>query len=209
MSTPLSELVRSQTRVQHDAAERSPLMTELIEGAALGTHLELQVQLWFIYEALESQLDAWRNLPEIAAFHDPRLNRLPAIATSFSAVWGTGWRDQLRANPETLDYAADIRRCADQLNGPRFLAHHYTRYLGDLSGGRIIGRNLQRATGAADEVVGFYSFPDLKPKPFKDEYRARLDSLPWDEAGRETFLAAVRESYVLNERMFRGILNAR
>ena len=57
-----------------------------------------------------------------------------------------------------------------------FVAHHYTRYLGDLSGGIFIGRVMQRRFGFDTNGIGFYLFADIAdPRAFKDVYREQLD----------------------------------
>ncbi len=68
--------------------------------------------------------------------------------------------------------------------GGLYVAHHYTRYLGDLSGGQAIGRILDRDFDLGGRGISFYSFESVpKPKPYKDAYRARLDALGTTPAG--------------------------
>ena len=84
------------------------------------------------------------------------------------------------------------------------MAHHYTRYLGDLSGGQAIGRVLARAYELEQpEGVRFYDFEDIpKPKPYKDAYRARLDALPLGEDDKAAVLAEVKVAFDLNGALF-------
>jgi heme oxygenase (biliverdin-producing, ferredoxin) len=59
-----------------------------------------------------------------------------------------------------------------------YVAHHYTRYLGDLSGGQVIGAMIERHYGATPEQLTFFSFEGIeKPVPYKREYRTALDAL--------------------------------
>lgn len=95
--------------------------------------------------------------------------------------------------------------CAATREDPRlFVAHHYTRSLGDLSGGQAIGRILARTYELEQpQGVEFYDFVAIpKPKPYKDAYRARLDALPLDEAGRHVVLAEVKDVFALNGALF-------
>ena len=46
-------------------------------------------------------------------------------------------------------------------DAPRLIAHAYVRYLGDLSGGRIVGRILARSPGLGPEALSFYDFPGI------------------------------------------------
>ena len=84
-----------------------------------------------------------------------------------------------------------------------FIAHHYIRYLGDLSGGQIIKSMLRRAYGYTDEGVRFYTFADIpKLKPFKDSYRAALDALDLAPAAEALFIAEVNDAYAFNRAVF-------
>lgn len=84
------------------------------------------------------------------------------------------------------------------------MAHHYTRYLGDLSGGQAIGRILARTYELEGlDGIGFYDFPEIaKPKVYKDGYRARLDALPLDEAEHQFVLAEVQRVFGFNGALF-------
>ncbi len=46
-------------------------------------------------------------------------------------------------------------------NGERLIAHAYTRYLGDLSGGQILKRLLERSLGLGPDALSFYEFPAI------------------------------------------------
>ena len=84
------------------------------------------------------------------------------------------------------------------------MAHHYTRYLGDLSGGQAIGRILARAFELEDgNGVAFYHFEEIaKPKPYKDGYRDRLDALPLTVEGKEKVVEEVKVVFGLNGAIF-------
>ena len=81
------------------------------------------------------------------------------------------------------------------------VAHHYTRYLGDLSGGQAVGKVLDRTFGLGGAGLAFYEFP-MRPKPYKDSYRTRLDGLGLDadEIGRA--VDEVKVAFGLNQALF-------
>ncbi|HYF72032.1 MAG TPA: biliverdin-producing heme oxygenase, partial [Nocardioides sp.] len=84
--------------------------------------------------------------------------------------------------------------------GGLLVAHHYTRYLGDLSGGQAIGRILDRSFGLGGRGVAFYAFPQIpRPKPYKDAYRVRLDALGLSADQRDLVVAEVKEAFRLNQ----------
>ncbi len=81
------------------------------------------------------------------------------------------------------------------------MAHHYTRYLGDLSGGQAIGKILDRTFGLDGAGLSFYEFP-MRPKPYKDAYRARLDGLDLDAEQIDRAVDEVKIAFNLNQALF-------
>ncbi len=81
------------------------------------------------------------------------------------------------------------------------MAHHYTRYLGDLSGGRGIGKILDRTFDLGGAGLAFYDFP-VRPKPYKDAYRTRLDALAADAGDIDRIVGEVKIAFGLNQAIF-------
>jgi len=198
---PMSTALRERTRTAHEEAESSPFVRELLEGKrSKADYIALAGQQYFIYEALETVGELLRDNPEAAPFLDPALTRLPSIEADLDFL-DPGWREHLRPLPATEAYVERIKGLADWPGG--FIAHHYTRYLGDLSGGQVIRTLLQRQFGFETQGVAFYVFDDIaKPKPFKDAYRAQLDAVTWDEAERERVLEEANAAFRCNEAVF-------
>ncbi|KAF9016534.1 hypothetical protein BGZ52_005775 [Haplosporangium bisporale] len=73
------------------------------------------------------------------------------------------------------------------------LAHSYVRYLGDLSGGQILAKKLQKYNDLPEgKGVAFYHFDLIEDKEgFKDQFRKRLNQVEVDE---ETHRQIVEES---------------
>lgn len=72
--------------------------------------------------------------------------------------------------------------------------------MGDLSGGQFIRMELQKIYGyQPGGGVDFYLFDRVGSLPrFKNEYRARLDALALDEAGRQRIIRETKLAYLLN-----------
>jgi heme oxygenase len=81
---------------------------------------------------------------------------------------------------------------------PGFIAHHYTRYLGDLSGGQYLGAAIARAYGLAADGHRSFAFHGVDPFGFKARYRQMLDALNWPRSQERVFLNEVGEAYRLN-----------
>lgn len=198
---PFSDQLRKSTRAAHVRAESSPFVGRLMAGQLdVDAFARLTGQLWFVYEALESVVTPSR-IPSAVA--DPRLRRLMSLETDLRHLRGARWRETLAALPATRAYADRIRAVAGTASG--YLAHHYTRYLGDLSGGQVVARLVARHYGLHEEQPGllFYRFEQIpRPKPFKDAYRRAVDDAGWDTAARADTVAEADRAFALNAAVF-------
>lgn len=197
----LSVLMRDGSQAEHHDAENSEFTTALLAGrinaAGYATYL---ARLRPVYAALEAIGTKLAGDPIAGEVVDPTIHRLAAIDADL-AFWSAGSVPEWDT-PAVAAYVATIE--ATGHDPARYVAHHYTRYLGDLSGGQAIGRVLQRSHGLANgEGVAFYRFESVpKVKPYKDAYRARLDALPLDQADQQRVVAEVRIAFGLNQALF-------
>lgn len=85
-------------------------------------------------------------------------------------------------------------------NPALLVAHAYTRYLGDLSGGQVLGKITQKSLGlSSKEGLSFFSFPGVtSPNRFKQLYRSRMDSIELTEAQRAEVLEEAVSAFELN-----------
>lgn len=202
-----SVALREATWQDHEQAERSAYMTALLAGELpIEGYAELAAQQWFVYAALEAAADAMGTDPIAAPFVFPELTRLPAIEADLTHLVGADWPTRIEPLPATAAYGDRIREvCFDQPGA--FVAHHYTRYLGDLSGGRFIGRVVKRVYGLDDDRgAAFFTFDRIDDATaFKDAYRARLDAAPWSAADQAGVIAEIRDAYRLNRDLFAAL----
>ena len=84
------------------------------------------------------------------------------------------------------------------------LAHHYTRYIGDLSGGQILCKIAKSALNPpAGEGLNFYEFPEIHDaKEWKTNYRAILDVLNLNQSQKNAIFAEANYAFRLNMYMF-------
>ncbi|WP_368497939.1 heme oxygenase (biliverdin-producing) [Herbiconiux sp. A18JL235] len=207
---PFSQALRERTWSGHGDSEGAGFMTDLMSGkGSKDDYIALVAQHYFIYEALEAAADRMKNDPVAAAFISPKLTRLPAIEADLEFLLGAEWREQIEPLPTTQRYVKRIEEVAATWNGG-FIAHHYTRYLGDLSGGQIIRTLMQRQFGFETNGVGFYLFGDIaKPKEFKEIYRTQLDAVDWDDAERDRVIDEVLVAYRFNTELFLDLADAK
>ena len=207
---PFSTLLRQRSSGAHSASEGAGFMSGLLKGEGTrDDYVSLVAQHYFIYRALEAAAARMSADPIAAPFITDRLTRLPALEADLEFLIGPDWADQIRPLPTTERYVARIEEVGSAWPGG-FIAHHYTRYLGDLSGGIFIGRVMQRRFGFETNGVGFYVFDDIAdPRAFKDVYREQLDAVPWDDDERERVIDEVLRAYQFNTELFQDLERAR
>ncbi|CAN5362829.1 biliverdin-producing heme oxygenase [soil metagenome] len=201
---PFSQALRERTWSSHGDSEGATFMKDLMTGKGTREdYVALVAQHFFIYEAIEAAAARFADDPFAAPFITPQLTRLPAIEDDLEFLLGPTWREQITPLPTTERYAARVNEIAAEGWAGGFIAHHYTRYLGDLSGGQVIRTLMQRQFGFETNGVGFYLFDEIaKPKEFKETYRDQLDAVDWDAAERERVIDEVLTAYRFNTDLF-------
>lgn len=194
----LAAQMRAGSQQEHEAAERSPTIRALMAGklsaTAYGTYLR---QYQPVYAALEAAANTLATQSEFATLMDPRLNRSSSIAEDLADLGA----EDAPLTDASIEYGERIRRLAAEWP-PGYVAHHYTRYLGDLSGGQAIGAVLARSLGLTRERgLRFYDFPGIVGPRFKSDYREALDRLDWGEACRRQVVDETRFAFILNQRL--------
>lgn len=201
-SWSLSAAMKDGSAAEHDEAETSLFVSELLAGRVNEAgYVAYLSRLRTVYATLENVGRALAEDPLVAQVYDPALERVAALDEDL-AFWAPDGAPELESEA-AAEYASVI--AASAAWGGLFVAHHYTRYLGDLSGGQAIGALLDRNFGLGGKGVAFYAFPEIgKTKPYKDEYRRHLDALGEglnvDE--RDRIVAEVKKAFTLNHALF-------
>lgn len=206
MSEPVSfsTALRERSRSAHSGSEHAGFMSDLMRGdGTRDDYVALVAQHWFIYAALEAAAEKMSGDPIAAPFITEKLTRLPALEADLEYLIGDDWRERIAPLPTTERYVARIEEIAASDWAGGFVAHHYTRYLGDLSGGQFIGRLMARQFELGSNGIGFYVFDEIAdPAAFKDVYREQLDAAPWDAAEAERVIDEVLLAYRFNTELF-------
>jgi heme oxygenase len=198
----LSAAMREGSQREHQEAEHSVFMSELLAGRVNETgYADYLLRLRVVYAAMEATVRDHLADPAVAAVHDTALERLSAIDGDLEhwAPHRTPGREV--DSPAAAAYRARLEAAGEW--GGLLVAHHYTRYLGDLSGGQAIGRILDRTFELDGAGTSFYAFPEIpKPKPYKDAYRARLDALELSPQDVARVVDEVKVAFRLNQALF-------
>ncbi|WP_371096143.1 biliverdin-producing heme oxygenase [Streptomyces sanglieri] len=207
-ATPFSTLIRTASHEQHTEAETSSFMSDLLGGRlGVDAYTRYTEQLWFVYRALEEGAQALRGDRVAGPFIRAELMRTAELERDLAHLRGADWREGLEPLPATAAYADRVAECARDWPAG-YVAHHYTRYLGDLSGGQIIRDKAERTWGFArkGDGVRFYVFEGISnPASFKRDYRELLDAVDADDLEKQRVVDECKRAFALNTAVFREL----
>ena len=198
-----SAALRAATWADHQRAEQAPYVRALVAGELdLEGYARMVDQHWHIYRELEAASATMQADPVAGAFVAPELLRLGALEADLAALRGPEWAARSEPLPATTAYCERLRDVAHDWPGG-FVAHHYTRYLGDLSGGQFIGRVVRRHHDLGDAGTAFYRFDGIDdPAAYRAAYRDRLDAAAWDPGEQARIIDEIGVAYALNTAVF-------
>lgn len=207
MSSNLASKLRVGTKKAHTMAENVGFVKCFLKGVVEKTsYRKLVANLYFVYTAMEEEMEKLSNHPIVEKINFKELHRGRSLEQDLTYYYGANWREQIKLSPAGEAYVKRIREIA--VTAPELLvAHSYTRYLGDLSGGQILkniavtGMNLTEGQGTA-----FYEFADISDeKAFKNKYRQTLDELPIDDATGDRIVDEANDAFGMNMKMFQEL----
>jgi heme oxygenase len=170
------------------------------------SYRKLVGNFYFIYSAMEEEMEKHKNHPIVSKINFPQLYRKQTLEQDLAYYYGANWREQVKLSPAGSAYVQRIREISN--SEPELLiSHSYTRYLGDLSGGQILKGIAQTAMNLSDgNGTAFYEFADIiDEKAFKAKYRAALDEMPLDEATCEKIVSEANDAFGANMKMFQEL----
>lgn len=207
MSVNLAVMLREGTKKSHTMAENVGFVKCFLKGVVeKKSYRKLVTSLYFVYTAMEEEMERLKDHPMVAPIYFPELNRKQSLETDLRYYYGANWREEAKNTTAGKAYVARIREIG--ASHPELLvAHCYTRYLGDLSGGQILKKISQRAMNLTEgEGTAFYEFDDISDeKAFKDKYRQAMNDLPVDEATAERIVEEANDAFGMNMKLFQEL----
>lgn len=199
----LATKLREGTKKAHTMAENVGFVKCFLKGVVEKTsYRKLVANLYFVYSAIEEEMDRLQNHPIVSKFYFPQLNRKESLEQDLYYYYGPNWREEVAPSAAAQAYVQRIHEIA--ASEPELLAaHSYTRYLGDLSGGQILKGIAQRAMNLESEGTAFYEFADISDeKAFKNTYRQAMNELPVDEATADRIVDEANAAFGMNMKLF-------
>jgi heme oxygenase len=204
MSVNLATMLREGTKKSHTMAENVGFVKCFLKGVVeKNSYRTLVANLYFVYTAMEEEMENLRHHEIVSHIYFPELNRKQSLEKDLSFYYGANWRNEVAPSVAAQAYVARIHDIAK--TQPELLAaHSYTRYLGDLSGGQILKKIAQRAMNLGENGgTAFYEFETISDeKAFKNKYRQALNELPIDQATAEKIVDEANAAFGMNMKMF-------
>lgn len=203
MNQTLASNLRDGTKQSHTAAENTAFMKCFLKGIVEQEPFrKLLANLYLVYSTLEAELQRYADHPIVGPMYFPKLNRKANLEKDLEFYYGNHWQDQIVPLEAGQVYVDRIREVAN--SDPALLvAHAYTRYMGDLSGGQSLKNIARSALNLPPEQgTGLHTFEQIPTvearRAFKEKYRQALDSLPVDEAIMQRIVDEANAAFKLN-----------
>lgn len=207
MTGNLATQLREGTSKSHSMAENVSFVKSFLGGVVdKNSYRKLVSNLYFVYSAMEEAMEKNQDNPIIAPIYFRELNRRKSLEKDLEYFYGENWRTTILISDATQLYVDRIVMISEER--PELLvAHAYTRYLGDLSGGQILKKIAQRAMNLCDgKGLSFYEFDDVNDEQqFKQNYKKALDSLGLDLNLADQIVAEANLSFTMNMKMFQEL----
>ncbi|WP_460202835.1 biliverdin-producing heme oxygenase [Scytonema sp. NUACC21] len=207
MSSNLATKLRVGTKKAHTMAENVGFVKCFLKGVVeKNSYRKLVANFYFIYSTIEEEMEKHQNHPIISKINFPQLYRKHTLEQDLNYYYGSNWREQIQLSPAGEAYLERIRVVSEK--EPELLvAHSYTRYLGDLSGGQILKGIAQTAMNLSDgQGTAFYEFDEIPDeKAFKAKYRQALDELPINDATASRIVDEANAAFGMNMKMFQEL----
>jgi heme oxygenase len=205
--TTFSKKIKKDTSKSHSMAENTGFVTNFLAGVvSKESYKQLIADFYFIYTALEEQVEKFKDDPFIAPIAFDELKRVPALEKDCEFYWGKGWKSIITPTDACKNYVRRVKK----INAKFLVGHHYTRYLGDLSGGQILKNIANKSMNLNGEGLAFYEFEGISnPGNFKNRYRTALDNLPITWSDGELIINEANYAFKLNMDVFDEIGSSR
>ena len=203
MSVNLATQLREGTKKSHSMAENVGFVKCFLKGVVeKNSYRKLVGNLYFVYSAMEEEMDKLREHPIVSHIYYPELNRKQSLEQDLQFYYGPNWRLEVKISAAGQAYVDRIHEIA--ATQPELLvAHSYTRYLGDLSGGQILKKIAQNAMNLQDGGTAFYEFAGISDeKAFKTTYRQAMNDLPIDQPTAERIVNEANAAFGMNMKLF-------
>jgi heme oxygenase (biliverdin-producing, ferredoxin) len=199
--------LREGTKKAHTMAENTGFIACFLRGTVeKQSYRKLVANLYFVYSAMEEAMHQLKDHPVMGKMYFPELDRKASLESDLEFYYGSNWKNEISASKATQSYVSEIQRVAKE-DPEQMIAHLYTRYIGDLSGGQILKKIAVNAMNLNEgEGTSFYEFAQISDeKAFKVMYRETLDGLDVSDAKADEIVETANQAFHHNMEMFKEL----
>jgi len=224
----LALMLDDGTRKSHSMAQNSAFVTGFFKGlASRDSYKALLTSLYFVYTAMEDAMEDVTVDDRVKLMDDDILRRVPSLQQDLNYFYNTNinininsnininnknknkndndcnvdWQSQIQPSLATQAYVSRIRQIAQNPESSYLLlAHQYTRYLGDLFGGQMMGGMASKSLELTeDNGVSFYKFDNIPDTTdFITSWYTRLNQLDLTQEQKENIIDEANYVFDLN-----------
>lgn len=156
----LSEMLAAGTKEVHEKAENTQFVKDFLRGRISKELFKLgAVALYYTYSAMEEEIERNKDHAHFAPLYFPtELHRTDALARDLEYFYGEDWKQQISCSPAAQSYVDRIHQIGRE-DPSLLVAHAYTRYMGDLSGGQVLKKVVQRVLKLPFTGEGVFFLP--------------------------------------------------
>lgn len=204
MELPLSKKLYEETQSLHAQTENMDFIVALRnQKLTQAQYIRYLADLKTVYESLERGMRANVDNPVIHIMYDEKLNRTLALEQDLKSFGASDTKPSQAA----IDYANHLLQLSKH-SPVLLLAHAYVRYLGDLSGGRMLKKLVEQIFPG--NHTAFYNFDQLLgPQAsgaqfveYKNSWKERLDGLELTENDKFALINEAKKSFELTGKIF-------
>nr|YP_010902496.1 heme oxygenase [Hypnea nidifica]WCH54351.1 heme oxygenase [Hypnea nidifica] len=207
MSTNLAQQLRTGTTKSHSMAENVSFVKSFLGGVVdKKSYRKLVANLYFVYIAIEEEMEKNKEHYAVSSIYFPQLYRQSSLCKDLCYYYGSDWKNMIQPSQATKNYVNRIHEIG-KVQPELLIAHAYTRYMGDLSGGQVLKKIAKSAMGLSNcDGTEFYDFHDIEDESlFKKQYRDALDNVPVNSKQVAQIITEANIAFNLNMEVFQEL----
>ena len=209
MTVALAGQLREGTKKSHTMAENTGFVACFLKGVVeKKSYRKLISDLYFVYKAMEEEIErlVQEEHPVIKPIGFKSLFRRETLENDLKFYFGDDWQNEINISKSAKEYVSRIHFVA-QKSPELLVGHHYTRYIGDLSGGQILKKIAKKALNLeGNNGLNFYEFENIDDeKKFKEIYSKTLNQLPITQTTADQIIDEANQAFTYNMNMFKEL----
>ena len=201
----LSDLLKQKTSSIHQELESSTFVQQLFTGKLSSTEYYTYIKsLYDVYILLEEKILFDKETKFIRPIYFPELSRVSTIHKDINYLESI--IDHSKIYNYTLDSVRAYLKLIANASSHQLIAHCYVRYMGDLSGGQMLKKVVQKYyANDSEQGINFYTFSIDNITAFKINYKEKMNSIKLSKIEQEEVLEEAEKAFFCNLCLFQEL----